>query len=142
MSNKNSSLDHSCILLSPGHVAKMLQISPSTLRTYELEGLVSPSYRRGRKGYSHEHVNWISCMRFLIQDKGISIPGLTRLLRLAPCWEIANCSRETKKACKARAFTVEHLKREGSAMPLRMDDVFERMPEKQQEGALDTQVLH
>ncbi len=142
MNYKNSSLDHSRTLLSLGQVARMLKISPSTLRTYELEGLVTPSYRRGRKGYSYEHINWISCMRFLIQDKGISIPGLTRLLKLAPCWEIANCSCETKTTCKARTFTYEYLKEGSSRTPSMMDGIFERIPEKQLKGILDALVLH
>ncbi len=96
-------------LLASGHVSKILQISPATLRTYELEGLIRPEYKRGKKGYSHEQVGWIACIRHIVQDKGISIPGLIRLLRLIPCWEIAECPPEIQKECKACRFTMRYL---------------------------------
>jgi len=98
-------------LLGIGHVSQLLKISPSTLRTYELEGLISPEYKKGKKGYSHEQVTWIACIRYMIQDKGISIPGLTRLLKLVPCWEIADCSTKVKKTCRANRFTMRYLDR-------------------------------
>ncbi len=107
----NNSRQH-CLkakLLSASVVAKILQINISTLRTYELEGLIYPEYIGGQKGFSIEQINWISCLRHMIQDKGISIPGLIRLLKLAPCWEIAQCPHETINTCKARAFSMKHL---------------------------------
>jgi len=118
MRKVNPSLKRFNAHLSPGHVAKLLRISPAILRTYELEGLVVPSFKKGRKCYSYEHINWLTCMRFLVEEKGISIPGLTRLLQLAPCWEIANCSCDTKKVCKARFFTFDYLKKNSSRPPM------------------------
>ncbi len=94
---------------SAGRIARLLHISQATLRTYELEGLVRPEYIRGQKCYSHDQVNWITCINHLIHDQGISIPGLKRLLKLAPCWEIAECPEETKCSCRASAYTMHYL---------------------------------
>ncbi|HSR37141.1 MAG TPA: hypothetical protein VLL73_08165, partial [Desulfurivibrionaceae bacterium] len=40
--------------------------------------------------------------RSMIHNQGISIPGLKRLLALAPCWEVADCPAEVHEACEAR----------------------------------------
>jgi MerR family transcriptional regulator/heat shock protein HspR len=37
----------------------------------------------------------------MIHDQGISIPGLKRLLALAPCWEMAECPSEIHEHCSA-----------------------------------------
>ncbi|NPA95103.1 MAG: MerR family transcriptional regulator [Thermodesulfobacteria bacterium] len=101
---------------SAGRTARLLHISQATLRTYELEGLIRPEYIRGQKCFSHEQVNWISCINHLIHDQGISIPGLKRLLKLAPCWEIADCPEETRCSCKASSFTIQYLEK-GAGVP-------------------------
>ncbi len=127
-------------LLGMGHVSQILQISPATLRTYELEGLITPEYKKGQKGYSHEQIAWIACIRRMIQDKGISIPALTRLLRLAPCWEIADCPTETQKTCKARELTARYLDRSvhwTNTTPER-----QRIRESFNKHALSSQMIH
>ncbi len=107
-----------CNYLSPGQVSRLLRISQSTLRHYEAEGLVLSNFNRGRQIYTSEQVNWVSCIRHMIQDVGISIPGLKRLLKLAPCWEIADCPMETRHSCNARHLTKRYLEREIIETPL------------------------
>lgn len=85
-----------------GVAAKLLDVHPRTLRIYEAEGLITPQHKGSRRLYSLNDIKWISCLRSMIHDQGISIPGLKRLLALAPCWEIAECPEDVHEICEAR----------------------------------------
>lgn len=81
--------------------AKLLGVHPRTIRIYEDEGLISPS-RKGQKRYfSNDDIEWIQCLRHLIHEQGISIPGIKKLLDLSPCWEIKGCPMEKRVNCSA-----------------------------------------
>lgn len=84
-----------------GVAAKLLDLHPRTLRIYEDEGLIRPTRVGNRRLYSANDLTWIGCLRRLIHDEGISIPGIKKLLRYATCYEIADCPRETHCTCDA-----------------------------------------
>jgi len=84
-----------------GVAAKLLSVHPRTLRIYEAEGLVRPSMAGKRRLFSDMDLVWIRCIRGMIHEQGISIPGIKRLLELAPCWEIRECSDEVVENCRA-----------------------------------------
>lgn len=84
-----------------GVAAKLLGVHPRTLRIYEAEGLIHPSHHGKRRMFSDNDIKWISCLRSMIHDQGISIPGLKRLLALAPCWEVAECPQDVCEGCQA-----------------------------------------
>jgi MerR family transcriptional regulator, heat shock protein HspR len=84
-----------------GVAAKLLDVHPRTLRIYEAEGLIQPDHQGSRRLFSPNDIKWISCIRSIIHDQGISIPGLKKLLHLAPCWEIAECPSEISSSCNA-----------------------------------------
>lgn len=81
--------------------AQLLNVHPRTLRIYEDEGLVKPSRKGRRRYFSQNDITWINCIRSMIHEEGISIPGIRKLLRYAPCWEITGCSREVCESCTA-----------------------------------------
>lgn len=81
--------------------AHLLDLHPRTLRIYEEEGLITPHRRGTRRLYSENDLQWIRCLRTLIHDQGISIPGIKLLLLYAPCYEIANCPAEVHCSCAA-----------------------------------------
>ena len=81
--------------------AKLLDIHPRTLRIYEDEGLIKPERQGNRRLYSDNDLTWIKCLRRLIHDEGISIPGIKKLLRYATCYEIADCPEEVHCSCDA-----------------------------------------
>lgn len=85
-----------------GVAAHLLNVHPRTLRIYEDEGLIKPARRGNRRFFSANDLTWISCIRTMIHDDGISIPGIKKLLRFAPCWEIADCPRDVCESCTAR----------------------------------------
>ncbi len=82
-----------------GVAARMLNVHPRTLRIYEAEGLVEPTHVGSRRMFSANDVQWITCLRTLIPEEGISIPGLKKLLEFAPCWEIKGCPAEIHENC-------------------------------------------
>ncbi|WP_456434418.1 MerR family transcriptional regulator [Thermosulfuriphilus sp.] len=88
-------------IFSIGTAANMLEVHPRTLRIYEKEGLIKPIRRGQRRYYSMNDITWISCIRTIIHEHGITIAGLKKLLRFTPCWQILNCPEEKRKGCIA-----------------------------------------
>jgi MerR family transcriptional regulator/heat shock protein HspR len=84
-----------------GVAAKLLNVHPRTLRIYEDEGLISPAHKGKRRMFSDNDIKWVSCLRKMIHEQGISISGIKKLLVLAPCWEIAECPSEVCESCTA-----------------------------------------
>lgn len=84
-----------------GVAAKLMDVHPRTLRIYEDEGLIKPTRVGNRRLYSANDLTWIGCLRRLIHDEGISIPGIKKLLRYATCHEIADCPKEIHCTCDA-----------------------------------------
>ncbi len=84
-----------------GVAAKLLDLHPRTLRIYEDEGLIKPTRVGNRRLYSANDLTWIGCLRRLIHDEGISIPGIKKLLRYATCYEIADCPKDVHCTCDA-----------------------------------------
>lgn len=81
--------------------AKLLNVHPRTIRIYEEEGLIKPARQGQKRYYSADDIDWIQCLRDLIHEEGISIPGIKRLLKLTPCWEIKDCPEEKREKCSA-----------------------------------------
>ncbi len=85
-----------------GVAARLLNVHPRTLRIYEAEGLIEPAHVGSRRMFSANDIQWITCLRTLIHEEGVSIPGIKKLLQYAPCWEIAECPPEVHSCCEAR----------------------------------------
>ncbi len=88
-------------IFSIGTAANMLEVHPRTLRIYEKERLINPLRKGQRRYYSLNDLQWITCLRSMIHDHGISIAGIKKLLQLTPCWNIINCPLEKRKTCTA-----------------------------------------
>lgn len=86
---------------SIGVAAQILGVHPRTLRIYEDEGLIKPARKGNRRYFSPNDLTWIGCIRSMIHEEGISIPGIKKLLRYAPCWEITDCPKEVCESCTA-----------------------------------------
>ena len=84
-----------------GTAAEVLNVHPRTLRLYEDGGLVRPARKNNRRFYSAHDLEWISCIRYLLHEKGLNQEGLRRLLALIPCWEIQGCAPEARASCPA-----------------------------------------
>lgn len=84
-----------------GVAAKLLDVHPRTLRIYEDEGLIKPERVGNRRLYSTNDITWIGCLRRLIHEEGVSIPGIKKLLRYATCYEIIDCPEDIHCSCDA-----------------------------------------
>ncbi len=85
-----------------GQVARELGVSVELIRAYENEGLLIPERTdKGQRKYKKEDVRWITCIRRLINEQGLNIEGIRRLLALMPCWECGPCTEEEKRTCPA-----------------------------------------
>ena len=99
-----------------GVAARMLGVHPRTLRIYEAEGLVKPVYRGARRLYSQNDIQWIICLRSMIHDEGISIPGIKKLLEYVPCWKIVDCQKEIQDQCSAKNDGTWHRAHDASSV--------------------------
>ncbi len=85
-----------------GIAAQKLHVAVPTLRMYEKEGLIiSHKTKTGRRIYSNNDLVWVDCIRRMINEQGLNIEGIRRLLSLIPCWEIMNCPPEKREKCSA-----------------------------------------
>jgi DNA-binding transcriptional MerR regulator len=84
---------------------ELLDVEAGFIRTMELEGLIKPIYHGGARLFSAEHLHWLACLRYMVQDMGIGIPGLGRLLEVVPCWQISRCKCDTREKCRSRRFS-------------------------------------
>ncbi len=82
-----------------GVVADLLGVTEQTLRLYELQGLVKPARRNRERYYCAGDIQWLECLRRLIHREKVSIEGVKRLLRFAPCWEIIGLPQGLCSAC-------------------------------------------
>ena len=81
--------------------AEMLAVTPRTLRMYERDGLLAPARHGKWRYYSLDNLKWISCLREMIHEHGISLAAIHKLLQYTPCWNIAGCPFEKRKLCTA-----------------------------------------
>jgi MerR family transcriptional regulator/heat shock protein HspR len=68
---------------------------------YRSGGLIRPARKNNRRFYSAHDLKWISCVRYMIHEKGVNQEGLRRLLGLTPCADIKNCPPEQRATCRA-----------------------------------------
>lgn len=71
-----------------GDAAGRLGVHPRTLMAYEKIGLVKPARRSNRRMYSDNELRWLGCVQLMNREGGISLQGLSTLLRFVPCWAI------------------------------------------------------
>jgi MerR family transcriptional regulator/heat shock protein HspR len=94
-------LDEGRPVYTIGTAAELLGVHPRTLRLYEDGGLIRPARKNNRRFYSPKDLKWLSCVRYLIHEKGLNQEGLRRLLALIPCWETNDCPPRAKAECAA-----------------------------------------
>lgn len=55
---------------------------------WERMGLVRPARDGGRRVYSEDELRWLGCLRTFNRQGGVSLQGLSALLKFVPCWGI------------------------------------------------------
>ena len=90
--------------------ARELGMHPQTLRKYERLGLVQPSRTIGSvRVYSHEEIERLRLIKHLVDELGINLAGVQRLLSVA---EVVQRLRQLAREDVERADTRRRLARE------------------------------
>ncbi len=118
-------------VISIGTAAEKVGLSVSALRKYEKEGLLI-YYRTptGRRLLSRADIRRISMIQHMINDTGLNMEGIRRLLALLPCWELKPCDCEKKDKCRAvtdnvsPCWTIERTECEKSGEECRVCNVY------------------
>ena len=92
-------LDDNLPVYPMGVAANILDVHPRTLRIYEAEGLISPQRSGGKRMFSKNDLMRVECLRKLIHEENLSIPGIKKLLEFTPCWKLKDCPHEKRKRC-------------------------------------------
>jgi DNA-binding transcriptional MerR regulator len=67
--------------LTVGQTARILGVSPSTLRLWENVGLINPARSSGRyRLYNHELLSVLKRIKYLRDVKKLSVPGIKKVL--------------------------------------------------------------
>jgi MerR family transcriptional regulator/heat shock protein HspR len=89
-------------VISIGTLAQKVGLSVSAIRKYESEGLIiSHRTPSGHRLFSHEDIDRVRIIHHLIQEVGLNIEGIRRLLAMLPCWELSSESRAEREKCPA-----------------------------------------
>jgi MerR family transcriptional regulator/heat shock protein HspR len=68
--------------------ARLLDMHPQTLRKYERLGLVQPTRTIGSmRVYSRDQLNRLKLIKHLVEDEGVNLAGVQRLLTIAEAVE-------------------------------------------------------
>lgn len=94
-------------LHSIGVAAGKLGLHPRTLMAYERIGLVKPARHATRRRYSEDELRWLGCLQEFNRKGGISLQGLTTLLRFVPCWAIRREIADRGDACCPPEYPAE-----------------------------------
>ena len=74
--------DHQLYFISMA--ARLLGMHPQTLRKYERLGLIHPTRRIGTmRLYSHEELERLRLIKHLVDEGGVNLAGVQRLLSIA-----------------------------------------------------------
>jgi MerR family transcriptional regulator/heat shock protein HspR len=92
-------LNDDSAVYSIGMASKMLNVHPRTLRIYESEGLIVIKRISGKRMFSQNDLIRIECLRTLIHEENLSIPGIKKLLEFTPCWKLKECPSEKRQKC-------------------------------------------
>jgi MerR family transcriptional regulator/heat shock protein HspR len=83
MERMNERFSHSTGYFAISVAAHMLGVHAQTLRSYERQGLITPSRTKGRiRLYSIEDIRRAQQVRRLIEDLGVNLAGVDVIMRL------------------------------------------------------------
>jgi hypothetical protein len=71
---------------------------------WERIGLVRPARRSLRRRYSDDELRWLACVQEFNRRGGISLQGLSTMLRFVPCWAIRSQVESGRDVCCPPAY--------------------------------------
>jgi DNA-binding transcriptional MerR regulator len=85
-----------------GIVAKLLDISPESIRLYDRENLIIPHRTKtDRRLFSKLDIEWMKYFRQFISKNTVTIKDIHYSISNFPCHELKHCSKSAKTQCSA-----------------------------------------
>jgi MerR family transcriptional regulator, heat shock protein HspR len=111
-------IDHDLYFISMA--ARLLDMHPQTLRKYERLGLVRPTRTMGSvRVYSRDELERLRLIKHLVEDGGINLAGVQRLLSIAEAIQrIRPLVREDTARPDARRRLAQEIERIGEMVGL------------------------
>jgi DNA-binding transcriptional MerR regulator len=82
-----------------GVTARLLKVSPATLRIWERKKLIKPARLGKDRYYSKYDLERLEHIKELLQKKRINIQGVKNILSTTRCWDIKKCKKEEREVC-------------------------------------------
>ncbi len=95
-------------MFSIGTASMITELNPGLISLYEQAGLIRPFKRGGRRYFSHNDLQWISCISGMVKQQGLELACIKKMLEIIPCWEIANCPAEKRVSCSVWGVPVSN----------------------------------
>jgi MerR family transcriptional regulator, heat shock protein HspR len=95
--------------------ARLLDMHPQTLRKYERLGLVRPTRTVGdMRVYTSEELDRLKLIKRLVEDEGVNLAGVQRLLAIAECVQkLRPLMQESSSRPESRRRVVVEIERIG-----------------------------
>lgn len=124
--------DEPCYVISVA--AKLLDIHPQTLRSYERLGLISPSRSNGRiRLYSQGDIERLRRIQRLVNDLGVNLAGVEVIMRLQS--QMAEMERQARELHERLEAEIQSLRRQLAEKEAGRSNVIQQLPERSaQEG--------
>ncbi len=92
--------------------ARLLEMHPQTLRKYERLGLVQPARTMGSmRLYSRDQLDRLKLIKHLVDDAGVNLAGVRRLLTIAESLERIRPLMSRQAERQARRRLMEEIER-------------------------------
>lgn len=92
--------------------ARLLEMHPQTLRKYERLGLVQPARTMGSmRLYSRDQLDRLKLIKHLVDDAGVNLAGVRRLLTIAESLERIRPLMDRQSERHARRRLIEEIER-------------------------------
>jgi MerR family transcriptional regulator/heat shock protein HspR len=82
-----------------GVAARLLEVSPATLRIWEKKDLIKPRRIGKNRFYSQCDIDRLEYIKDLIQKKRLNIEEVKNTLNTIRCWELKKCKPKERKIC-------------------------------------------
>ena len=99
---ENSSIESITPVFTLSTTSTLSGIPVHSIRQYIDKGLIIPFKKESNRNlFSHVDILRLKYINNLLNNDGLNISGIRKLLAIIPCWAIRACSKEERKTCQA-----------------------------------------
>jgi MerR family transcriptional regulator/heat shock protein HspR len=99
---ENSSIESITPVFTLSTTSTLSGIPVHSIRQYIDKGLIIPFKKESNRNlFSHVDILRLKYINNFLNNDGLNISGIRKLLAIIPCWAIRSCSKEERKTCQA-----------------------------------------